>query len=258
MDGAHLEFIKLAIAYTLLGAFIFTVAVTCLSLIGIVRFADTKQQKRLFTALIVQLVVVGVGFFTQLLTFDPKDAASAALQTAQRESGRVYIQVAGERSREIGDQVRDVASKIGFVTPGIETVSAASVPENNEIRYFFPEQAANAKRLAKSLSNQKVGNFDLKYLPGFQGRAPNDVLEVWLAKLKKVGLGEPCKAMKDCLSLSCYPGPGDSGNFCNESRTNCAFPRARGFMYRTVKEYEGKDYQCYRPSTGKARWKIVY
>ena len=45
----HQELIRLTIAYTLAGAFVFTVVITCLSLVGWIRFADKKQQQKLFT-----------------------------------------------------------------------------------------------------------------------------------------------------------------------------------------------------------------
>lgn len=67
---AHIELIQLITAYTLVGAFVFTVVVTCLSLLGWVKFADASQQKKLFGTLVVQLVVVGVGFFSDFLKFD--------------------------------------------------------------------------------------------------------------------------------------------------------------------------------------------
>jgi len=71
----HQELIRLTIAYTLAGAFVFTVVITCLSLVGWIKFADKKQQQKLFTCLVVQLVVVGVGFFTGFLRFNvPKVA----------------------------------------------------------------------------------------------------------------------------------------------------------------------------------------
>src|SRR6266403_1628301 len=45
----HQELIRLTIAYTLAGAFVFTVVITCLSLVGWIRFADKKQQQKLLT-----------------------------------------------------------------------------------------------------------------------------------------------------------------------------------------------------------------
>ena len=47
---------KLVVGWALVGAFVFTLAVTCMSLVGWIRFADKAQQRRLFQVLIVELV----------------------------------------------------------------------------------------------------------------------------------------------------------------------------------------------------------
>jgi hypothetical protein len=61
--NAHLEIIRMILAYTLTGAGIFTVVITCASLVGWIKFADAKQQSKLFYVLIVELIAVAVGFY---------------------------------------------------------------------------------------------------------------------------------------------------------------------------------------------------
>src|SRR5262245_1279486 len=51
------DLMKLVMGWTIVGGFIFTMVITCLSLVGWVRFADQRQQKRLFSVLIVEVVV---------------------------------------------------------------------------------------------------------------------------------------------------------------------------------------------------------
>jgi len=79
----HIEIIKLTIAYTLAGAFVFTVGITCLSLAGWLKFADKRQQQKLFSILIVELVVGCVGFFFNFLAISPhavaRDISAAAV-----------------------------------------------------------------------------------------------------------------------------------------------------------------------------------
>jgi len=58
--NSHLEIIQLILAYTLTGAVIFTVVTTCASLVGWIKFADPKQQNKLFYLLVVELVTVAV------------------------------------------------------------------------------------------------------------------------------------------------------------------------------------------------------
>lgn len=50
----------LVVGWTLVGGFVFTTIVTCLSLVGVIKFADKKQQQKLFAVLVVELLV-GVG-----------------------------------------------------------------------------------------------------------------------------------------------------------------------------------------------------
>jgi hypothetical protein len=71
IPAIHGMIIKLAIAYTLVGAFVFTVVVTCLSLVGWIQFADSGQQQKLFYIVIAEVAAIGVGYFSGLLKFDP-------------------------------------------------------------------------------------------------------------------------------------------------------------------------------------------
>ncbi|WP_239292636.1 hypothetical protein [Candidatus Nitrotoga sp. 1052] len=67
-------FLKLILAYSLVAVFVFTAMVTSLSLIGWARFIDQDQQKTLFKVLIVEVAIVSVGFFANLLEFNPATA----------------------------------------------------------------------------------------------------------------------------------------------------------------------------------------
>ena len=67
------ELLQLTIAYTFSAVLVFTAVITALSLIGKVRFSDPSQQKTLFRVLIVELVIVSVGFFGDVLRFDAKE-----------------------------------------------------------------------------------------------------------------------------------------------------------------------------------------
>lgn len=71
--NVHIEIIKLIIAYTLAGAFVFTVIITCISLIYPI-FKEPAQQRKLFYTLIIELVVICLGFFSNVLAFDPQHA----------------------------------------------------------------------------------------------------------------------------------------------------------------------------------------
>lgn len=79
----HAQLIQLTVGYTLAGALVFTVIATCLSLVGWVKFADQAQQNKLFAVLIVELVVISVGFFGGLLKFDAKPIERRILEVEQ-------------------------------------------------------------------------------------------------------------------------------------------------------------------------------
>ena len=78
--------IQCVIGWALVLGFVFTVAMTCLSLVGWVDFADKRQQQRLFVVLVVELVVIGVGYFRRLLYLPlPKPNAAEALSAMERD-----------------------------------------------------------------------------------------------------------------------------------------------------------------------------
>lgn len=72
--AGHIQLIKLAIAYTLLGAFVFTVVVVCLSLVRRGVIVTASQQKKLFAVLIVEIVIICTGSFSNMLELNPRSA----------------------------------------------------------------------------------------------------------------------------------------------------------------------------------------
>ncbi len=104
--NSHQELIGLIIAYTIAGAFVFTVAVTCLSLVGWIRFANRKQQQRLFQLLVVEIVVICVGFFSGFLQYNPSvparrigEQAVASFQ-GRRETAASVVKGLPQQQRE--------------------------------------------------------------------------------------------------------------------------------------------------------------
>jgi len=64
---------KMVVGWTLVGGFVFTMVVTCLSLVGWVKFANPSQQKQLFAALVLELAVGVGGAALDMLRFDVAD-----------------------------------------------------------------------------------------------------------------------------------------------------------------------------------------
>ncbi|MEX0830340.1 MAG: hypothetical protein WD032_08855 [Nitrospirales bacterium] len=118
----HSEIIQLIVAYTLVGALVFTVIITCLSVVGWIKLADDKQQEKLFYITIVQLVVGCVAFFFNFIQFDAvqveKNIAEQAILAAQLEQIPPYY----------GDSVR------GNVRPQMEAyICAFTFPEGSKL-----------------------------------------------------------------------------------------------------------------------------
>jgi hypothetical protein len=114
----HASIIKLSVAYTLLGAFIFTVVVTCLSLLGWVKFADPKQQSKLFTSLIVELVVICIGSFAGVLNYQPKKVQEEVQRPAvekaaalQKQNDDLSVQLATTKGQLVASKLKPEAGK---------------------------------------------------------------------------------------------------------------------------------------------------
>lgn len=65
------ETMQLVVGWTIVGAFVFTVTMTCGSMVGWVRFADRNQQRKLFSAVIVEIVLAVGTSATNVARFDP-------------------------------------------------------------------------------------------------------------------------------------------------------------------------------------------
>ncbi len=86
----HDQIIKLVIGYTLMGAAVFTVIVTSLSLVGWVTFADSGQQQKLFYVLTVEIIVTSVGYFSGQLKFNPTEVRQQIISDAATAKKRLW------------------------------------------------------------------------------------------------------------------------------------------------------------------------
>jgi hypothetical protein len=80
------DLMKLVIGWTLVGAFVFTVAMTCLSLVGWIKFAEKKQQQRLFQIVIVELVVGAGAGLSGFARYNPAPVKSEIRQAGVNEA----------------------------------------------------------------------------------------------------------------------------------------------------------------------------
>lgn len=98
---SHQEIISLVIAYTLVGAFIFTVVITCLSLVGVIELKDKKQQNKLFYIVIVEVVVGCVGFFFNWLPLNPTKVAQQIEQQGVARASEVFKAVSDNNIKQV-------------------------------------------------------------------------------------------------------------------------------------------------------------
>lgn len=88
MDGGQIYLLQLVVGWTCVGVFVCTAIMTLLAMAGLLKM-DPDERRKLFTILIVEVVVVGVALFANLIQVNPApvqeevQAAAAAEQTVQ-------------------------------------------------------------------------------------------------------------------------------------------------------------------------------
>jgi len=101
----------LVVGWALVGAFVFTLVITCLSLVGWVKFTTPSQQKKLFTVIILEMVVVFGGSLVGVVRLNPVPVREAlktqganeeivtALSTALTDASTTGAGVTKEQAR---------------------------------------------------------------------------------------------------------------------------------------------------------------
>jgi peptidoglycan L-alanyl-D-glutamate endopeptidase CwlK len=159
----HVAIFKLIIGYTLVGAFLFTVVVTCLSLVGIIRFANSSQQRKLFTVLVVELVAIALGAFSNLLVLSPRQTQVAITQPLVERTA----QAQGEAKRAQGEAER-----------------ATSKLQSESLKGLVPEAAALAEELLRKARGQGI---QARVISGYRSREQQLALYERHVTMAKVG-----------------------------------------------------------------------
>ena len=123
----NIEIIQLIIAYTLVVVFVFTAIITCLSLIGVVKFSKGSQQKILFSILIVELVAVSVGYFGNILAFSPSEVRGKIVANEFNSRKQVFIEKLGKARKEY---------ETGNITQAYSGVN--DLFRSDELEEYFP------------------------------------------------------------------------------------------------------------------------
>ncbi len=157
----QLLILKLVIAYTLVGAFVFTVIVTCLSLVGWVRLADDSQQRKLFTILIVELVVGCVAWFFQFLALDPgaiaKEIGQRAVNQAKEGIEADYAKKAQQMKADADQRIKELTTALAAADGRIASLQTqVSSVDAKRAKLVADRDAAPTAAERKKLQDQIV------------------------------------------------------------------------------------------------------
>ncbi len=205
MDGqAYL--IQLVIGWTCAAVFVSTAIITMLTLVGLVQ-VDPVTRNRLFSILVFEVVIVGVGVFAGLMRLNPAplvsqlqagaDAQSAleqietsqtaeltppAVAPAQTElTPRVYIHIADDAQLASAREAAAALRGSGQLVPSIENVGARS-PSITQLRYFSADESQLANVIAQTLQAAGVPA-EAQLIPGFENaNVRQHHFELWFEK----------------------------------------------------------------------------
>ena len=205
MDDGQLYLIQLVIGWTCVGVFVCTAIMTLLAMAGLLKM-DPEERKKLFAVLIVEVVVVCVALFANLIQINPapvqeevqateiaertvvglnpslplQPSASTSTSVGSEIPPRVYIHIANESQRSLATTARSAIRAAGQVVPGIENVGTG--PNATELRYFVQSEAALAGTISDELKAAGI-QAPAVYASGFDTSKirPNH-FELWLGK----------------------------------------------------------------------------
>ena len=109
----HRSIVRLILAYTLALAVVFTVVVTCLSLVGIVHFVDPRQQGKLFALLIVEVAVIGIAVFKGFLQVPALYATTGQNVKSSEESDILLSVIERFHNATKFEEIEELADEIG-------------------------------------------------------------------------------------------------------------------------------------------------
>ena len=94
-------------------------------------------------------------------------------------AGLIYIQIRDDAQKASVLRLQAALQKMGFIVPAIQTL--ATGPDNNEVRYFRPEDAPKAEKIVALLQAENIGSVAAKLIPGFakSKRILTNQFEIW-------------------------------------------------------------------------------
>jgi len=117
--------LQLVVAYTFVGALVFTVVLTCLSLVGWITFKDEKQQKKLFSVFLIELVVGSLAWFFQFIALDPgavaKEIERKAVSVLEKRTREDIAKMVKDKEAEYSRQVKQLQADADQTAKGLAT-----------------------------------------------------------------------------------------------------------------------------------------
>jgi hypothetical protein len=109
-----------------------------------------------------------------------KGNANALAQIAQNiQAKRVYLQYVPAEA-QLARSLQGQLQQRGFVVPGTEKVSSDRAPSGTQVRFFHPEDRADATRLANVLRPLVTGGISVQASANPDQVVPQGQFEVWL------------------------------------------------------------------------------
>lgn len=147
---AHAVIIKLAIGYTLLGAFIIVVILTLLALVGIPVLKEPEHRKKLINILIVEVAIGCVAIFFGFMNVSPEKAVEEIKEPYEEEI-KVHKATKQELTKQIAQQDREKAALVDRTKSEIARLKdQVRIIDDKKKQYL-----ARIEKLEKTLAHNK-------------------------------------------------------------------------------------------------------
>ncbi len=160
--------LSLVIAWTCVGVFIATSALAVLSIANVIKLADDRYRNRLFVALIVQVLTIGVAAFSKQIDF----SIEAAKQRAVDERYEAMIGEIDDATKNLRSIFKDtsVADSVNELAPKVKSKaedlgSALKAALDNSDRCFSTLALPQRKQIAIALYYRGLAQSAMQELP---------------------------------------------------------------------------------------------
>ncbi len=188
--------IGLIIGYTCVGVFVATAFAVVLDMFGRGRL-PSDVRSMLYKALVVEVVVICVGWFASIAKFNPQPVKAEIANEAKQQvvekqviplehkidqlQTPVYLQIADESQRPIAKRVTESLKQLGFNVRGTENVGPKNSPSASEVRFYSGNEQFPAYSQSISNAMKAAGLSDVQVKPS-DDKSFGGNIEVWISK----------------------------------------------------------------------------